>query len=117
MLPLTTIDPLAIAWIGAIFLLFGEIGALFSMPRLPRVIVVSTVAEVGYVLIGLGLGGAAGETGAWLHVINQVVMRGLVVVVGFYLIQRCRSSRLDDLTGCGSACRSPRPCSASACSR
>ena len=76
MLPLTTIDPLAIAWIGAIFLLFGEIGALFSMPRLPRVIVVSTVAEVGYVLIGLGLGGAAGETGAWLHVINQVVMRG-----------------------------------------
>jgi formate hydrogenlyase subunit 3/multisubunit Na+/H+ antiporter MnhD subunit len=101
MLPLTTIDPLAIAWIGAIFLLFGEVGALYSMPRLPRVIVVSTVAEIGYVLIGLGLGGPAGETGAWLHILNQVVMRGLVIVAGLHLIQRCRSSRLDDLTGCG----------------
>jgi formate hydrogenlyase subunit 3/multisubunit Na+/H+ antiporter MnhD subunit len=101
MLPLTTIDPLALAWIGAIFLLFGEVGALYCMPRLPRVIVVSTVAEVGYVLIGFGLGGPAGDTGAYLHIVNQVVMRGLVVVVGYYLILRCRSSRLDDLTGCG----------------
>jgi formate hydrogenlyase subunit 3/multisubunit Na+/H+ antiporter MnhD subunit len=101
MLPFTTIDPLAIAWIGAIFLLFGEIGALYSMPRLTRVIVVSTVAEVGYVLMGLGLGGPAGETGAYFHIINQLVMRGLVIVVGYYLIQRSRSSLLDDLAGSG----------------
>jgi formate hydrogenlyase subunit 3/multisubunit Na+/H+ antiporter MnhD subunit len=101
MLSLTTIDPVAVAWIGAIFLLFGEVGALYSMPRLSRVIIVSTVAEIGYVLIGLGLGGAAGETGAYLHIVNQLVMRGLVVATGYYLVQRTRSARLDDLTGSG----------------
>ncbi|MDC7785211.1 proton-conducting transporter membrane subunit [Rhodoplanes sp. TEM] len=101
MLSQTTIDPLAVAWIGAIFLFFGEVGALVSLPRLTRTILVSTVAEIGYVLIGLGLGGPAGEAGAWMHIGNQIVMRGLVVVVGWYLIRRTRSSCLDDLRGTG----------------
>lgn len=101
MLSLTTIDPLAVAWIGAIFLFFGEVGALLSLPRLTRTILVSTVAEIGYVLIGFGLGGPAGEAGAWMHIGNQLVMRGLVVVVGWYLIRRTRSSSLDDLRGSG----------------
>ncbi|MGQ9369433.1 proton-conducting transporter transmembrane domain-containing protein [Azospirillum sp. ST 5-10] len=99
MLAITAVDPMALAWMGAIFLLFGEAAALASLPNLPRVVIVSTVAEVGYVLIGLGLGGPAGEAGAVLHVGNQLVMRGLVVVAGWYLIRRTGSSSLDDLAG------------------
>jgi formate hydrogenlyase subunit 3/multisubunit Na+/H+ antiporter MnhD subunit len=86
---------------GAIFLLFGEIGALVSLRSPARVFLVSTVAEVGYVLIGLGVGGVAGETGAYMHVALQVVMRGLVLVSGLYLIRRTGSGRLDDLAGAG----------------
>ncbi|SKA28066.1 proton-conducting transporter membrane subunit [Consotaella salsifontis] len=90
-----------LAWLGAILLLFGEIAALMSLPNLPRVVIVSTIAEVGYVLMGLGLGGAAGDTGAFMHIGFQVVMRGLVVVTGWYLIARTGSSNLDDLAGSG----------------
>lgn len=99
MLAITAVDPMALAWMGAIFLLFGEAAALASLPNLTRVVIVSTVAEVGYVLIGLGLGGAAGDTGAVMHIGYQLVMRGLVVVAGWYLIRRTGSARLDDLAG------------------
>ncbi|MCF8480388.1 MAG: oxidoreductase [Rhodospirillum sp.] len=97
----TTLDSTTLAWMGAIFLLFGEIGALISLRNPARVFLVSTVAEIGYVLIGLGVGGTAGETGAYMHMILQVVMRGLVLVSGWYLIRRTGSGRLDDLAGAG----------------
>jgi formate hydrogenlyase subunit 3/multisubunit Na+/H+ antiporter MnhD subunit len=101
MLPIATLEPTALAWTGAIFLLFGEVAALYSLPRLTRVIVASTVAEIGYVLMGFGLGGAAGDTGAWMHLVYQIVMRGLVVVTGWWLIRRTGSSNLADLAGSG----------------
>ena len=99
------VNPMAWAWAGAILLLFGETAALLSLPNLIRVVLVSTVAEVGYVLMGFGLGGAAGDTGALMHIGYQVVMRGLVVVAGWYLIRRNASVRLNDLAG--SASRMP----------
>jgi formate hydrogenlyase subunit 3/multisubunit Na+/H+ antiporter MnhD subunit len=101
MLSLTTIDPTALAWMGAIFLLFGEVAALLSLPNLTRMVVVSTIAEIGYVLIGFGLGGAAGDAGAVMHIGYQVVMRGLVIAAGLYMIRRTGSDRLDDLAGSG----------------
>ncbi|CAH2603853.1 Carbon monoxide-induced hydrogenase membrane protein CooM [Rhodovastum atsumiense] len=101
MLSMGVLDPMALAWVGTIFLLFGEAAALASLPNLPRVLLVSTVAEVGYVLIGLGLGGPAGETGAFMHLGYQLVMRGLVVVMGWYLIRRTGSASLNDLAGSG----------------
>lgn len=94
-------DPTATAWFGAIILLLGEILALLSLRNLPRLIIVSSIAEIGYVLMGLGLGGASGDTGAMMHLGYQFVMRGLVVLTAWWLIHRTGSSRLDDLAGSG----------------
>ncbi|WP_245926651.1 proton-conducting transporter membrane subunit [Breoghania corrubedonensis] len=96
-----TLDPMSLAWMGAVFLLFGEIAALLSIAHPVRVLIVSTVAELGYVLIGLGVGGAAGETGAFMHIGFQLAMRGLVVFAGWMLILRVGSTRLEDLAGSG----------------
>ncbi|NLH80153.1 MAG: oxidoreductase, partial [Phyllobacteriaceae bacterium] len=101
MLSLTSIDPLGYAWMGAIFLFFGEVAALLALPSLGRVVLFSTIAEVGYLLIGIGIGGPAGDVGAGMHLGFQAVMRGLVVVAGWYLIARTGSSNLDDLRGSG----------------
>ena len=67
MLASTSFDPAITAWLGAIILLLGEVIALLSLRNLPRLIVVSTLAECGYLLLGVGLGGAAGDTGALMH--------------------------------------------------
>jgi len=101
MLASTSFDPALTAWLGAIILLLGELFALLSLRNLPRLIVISTIAEVGYVLLGLGLGGSAGETGAFMHLGYQAVMRGLVILTAWWLIRRTGSSKLDDLAGSG----------------
>lgn len=101
MLSLTSVDPMALAWMGAIFLFFGEIAALLSLPNLVHVVIWSTVAEVGYLLIGFGLGTDTAVTGALMHIGYQAIMRSLVVVAGWYLIRRTGSSSLKDLAGSG----------------
>ena len=60
------LDPSQLAWLGAGILLIGEIIALLSIHNLKRLIIVSTLAEVGYILLGIGIGGPAGETGAYM---------------------------------------------------
>ncbi len=94
-------SPETLAWIGAAVLLLGEIAALLSLPNLIWTFLISTVAEAGYVLIGLGLGGAAGDTGAYMHLGYQAAMRGLVLMAGWYLIHRTRSAKLKDLASSG----------------
>src|SRR5271165_7115852 len=90
-----------LAWIGALVLMVGEIAALISLPNLVRVFVISTVAELGYVLIGFGVGGAAGDTGALMHLGFQAVMRGLVLAAGWSLVRRNGSADLVSLAGSG----------------
>jgi len=101
MLASTGFDPALTAWLGAIILLLGEVFALLSLRNLPRLIVISTIAEVGYVLLGIGLGGSAGDTGALMHLGYQAVMRGLVILTAAWLIRRNGSAHLDDLAGSG----------------
>lgn len=101
MLASTSFDPALTAWLGAIILLFGELFALLSLRNLPRLIVISTIAEIGYVLLGIGLGGSAGDTGALMHLGYQAVMRGLVILTAAWLIRRTGSTKLDDLAGSG----------------
>lgn len=93
------IDPGTLMWVGAVFLFFGEIAALLALPHLGRVVLFSTLAEVGYVVLGFAVGGPAGDAGAYMHLGFQAVMRGLVVVTGWYLVRRTGSARLDDLVG------------------
>src|SRR5208283_2574623 len=88
-----------LAWIGAFVLIVGEAAALLSLPNLVRVFVISTVAELGYVLIGFGVGGPAGDTGALMHLGLQAAMRGLVLAAGWSLVSRSGSASLDDLGG------------------
>lgn len=101
MLTTTGFGPAEMAWVGAIVLLLGEVAALLSLRSLPRLIVISTIAEAGYVLLGFGLGNPAGETGALMHLGYQAVMRGLLVLTAWWLVRRTGSTRLDDLAGSG----------------
>ncbi len=94
-------SPTTLAALGAAVLLLGEIAALLSLPNLAWTFAISTVAEFGYVLIGLGVGGPAGDTGALMHLGYQAAMRGLVLAAGWHLVRRTGSANLNDLAGSG----------------
>lgn len=101
MLATAATNATTLAWLGATILLLGEIAALLSVKSLSRLIAISSIAELGYVLLGFGLGGNAGDTGAIMHMSYQAAMRGLLILAAWVLIQRTGSDRLDDLRGSG----------------
>jgi formate hydrogenlyase subunit 3/multisubunit Na+/H+ antiporter MnhD subunit len=96
-----TLDPGPIAWLGAGILLIGEIAALLSMRNLKQLIIVSTIAETGYLFMGIGIGGQAALTGVLMHLGYQIVMRGLMIVSAWWLVHRAGSSDIEDLAGSG----------------
>ncbi len=90
-----------LAWGGAGLLLIGEILALRNVNNLKRVLLFSTIAEIGYIGLGIGLGSFAAETGAFLHIGLQSVMRLLVFISACVLIKNAGSSSLNKLSGSG----------------
>jgi formate hydrogenlyase subunit 3/multisubunit Na+/H+ antiporter MnhD subunit len=88
-----------IGWIGLFLTLASEIAALLMIRDIRRMLAASCLAEIGYVLMGIGVGSLIGDTGAVMHLGYQVVMRMLVIVAAGQLIRRTGSSRLDDLVG------------------
>ena len=90
-----------VALIGVIVLLLGELIALKYMKNLTKLLIISSIVELGYVLMGLGLGTFEGLTGALLHLEYQTVMRFLVFLTAYALISKVGSSRIENLKGIG----------------
>lgn len=88
-----------IGWIGLFLTLASEIAALLMIRDIRRMLAASCLAEIGYVLMGIGAGTLIGDTGAVMHLGYQVVMRLLVITAAAHLIRRTGSSKLDDLVG------------------
>jgi len=89
----------ALAWLGLLVVLAGESLALLNRGDLRRMLFFSTASELGYVLMGWGVGSPIGESGAIMHLLYQLVMRALVFVAAARLIRRAGSSRVEALVG------------------
>jgi multicomponent Na+:H+ antiporter subunit D len=72
----------ALAWLGAVSILAGGVLAL-RQTDLRRLLAYSSVSQMGYIVLGLGLADATSVAGAYLHVLNHALMKaGLFFVAG-----------------------------------
>lgn len=69
--------------------------------NLKRLLAYSSVAQVGYILIGAGLASAAGLTAAIVHMFNHALAKGALFVAVACLAIRAGSVTLDGLAGSG----------------
>ena len=77
-LPITT----ALTWFGAAGIVAGSVMAI-RQPDIKRMLAYSTVAQLGYIGLGIGLGTPLAIVAALLHVLNHAVMKsGLFLAVG-----------------------------------
>ncbi len=78
-------------------------GSLFAIAQsdLKRMLAYSTVAQLGYILIGIGLMSKAGLTGAILHIINHAVMKGLLFLCAGAVIYKTGLRKISDLNRIG----------------
>ncbi|MEE9390950.1 MAG: monovalent cation/H+ antiporter subunit D family protein [Planctomycetota bacterium] len=68
---------------------------------LKRLLAYSSVAQIGYMVLGASLANVAGLTGAIVHMFNHALTKGGLFLAVGCLMHRYGSSKLDDLRGAG----------------
>lgn len=86
---------------GIIILLLFEILALIKSRKLLILLAYSTIAELGYMLLGFGTGTLSGQAGAFLHFEYQLLMRGLVFITAAVIVKLSGTQYIQTLRGTG----------------
>lgn len=85
--------------LGAIGIIAGSIMAI-AQRNLKRMLAYSSVAQISYIALGIGLGNPIGLVGAMLHIMNHAVMKGsLFQIAGALQLQGL--VEVNDLAGMG----------------
>jgi multicomponent Na+:H+ antiporter subunit A len=91
---------LALAWVGAITLL---VGALFGLAQqdLKRLLAYSTVSQIGYMMLGLGLGTPLAIAAGLLHCLNHGLFKASLFLCAGAVQHACCTRDMDQLGGLG----------------
>ncbi len=84
--------------LGVAALLFGSAAAIAEQD-LTRLLAYSSVANIGLMLIAVGLGGADGIAAAVANLINHAVIKGGLFIAAAAVVQRFGHARFDALAG------------------
>jgi proton-translocating NADH-quinone oxidoreductase chain N len=78
----------------------GNLLALFQAD-LKRMLAYSSIAQIGYMLIGLSAGGLMGIQGLFLHVFTHSMMKGLAFLAAGSIVHESHTRNIEDLKGIG----------------
>jgi len=96
LLPVTNL----IGWLAAAGIIFGSIMAI-AQRDLRRMLAYSSVSQLSYIALGIGLANPFGLIGALLHIINHAFMKGCLFMVTGGIRYRTGSSDIRTFTGLG----------------
>lgn len=88
------------AVIAILTMTLGNVAALMQK-SLTRMLAYSSIAQAGYILIGLAAPNALGITGALFHVLNHGVMKTAAFVAAAAVYSRLSTTSLDSYSGLG----------------
>jgi multicomponent Na+:H+ antiporter subunit D len=91
-LPVTTV----LAWTGAVAIIVGGVLALRQTDA-RRLLAYSSVSQLGYIALGIGVGNAVGLAGAYLHILNHAVMKSMLFMAVGAALYRGGRPRLHEL--------------------
>jgi len=91
-LPVTDV----IAWLSAIGILYGSVMAL-AQNEMKRMLAYSSIAQIGYIGLGIGLANPLGYIGAVLHILNHAFMKGALFLVAANLRKKTGHSDISRL--------------------
>ena len=91
---------LAIAYMGGIMAVFGATMALFQND-MRRLLSYHIQSQVGYMIAGVGIGTTLAQAGAFAHVFNHILYKGLLFMTAGVVIYRTGTESLKKLGGLG----------------
>jgi multicomponent Na+:H+ antiporter subunit D len=90
-LPVTQV----IGWLAAAGIIFGSIMAI-AQKEMKRMLAYSSVAQIGYIGLGIGLANPLGFIGAVLHVMNHAIMKALLFLTAGHFRMKLGHSKIPD---------------------
>ena len=87
-----------LSWAAALSILAGSIFAL-GQKDVRRMLAYSSVAQIGYVVLGFGIGNSFAVTGALLHIVNHAIMKGCAFAALAAFTARTGKSDVKSLAG------------------
>ncbi|MEN8176045.1 MAG: monovalent cation/H+ antiporter subunit D family protein, partial [Pseudomonadota bacterium] len=90
-----------------LFILSGLAGILSAsvyaayQANVKRLLAYSSVAQIGYMVLGIGLASAAGVTASIIHLFNHALMKGALFMAVGALIYRVGACHIDEIRGLG----------------
>ncbi len=86
--------------VGLLGILSASLVAIYQV-EVKRLLAYSSVAQIGYMVLGIGLASTTGITGAILHLFNHALMKGALFLALAAVAYRLGSTTLKDLAGLG----------------
>jgi multicomponent Na+:H+ antiporter subunit D len=78
----------------------GSIAAIYQT-NMKRLLAYSSIAQIGYMTLGLSFNSLAGLTGGFVHLFNHAMMKGGLFLVVACITYRLNSALIDDMRGLG----------------
>lgn len=86
--------------LSLIAIVMGSLVAIFQH-NVKRLLAYSSLAQIGYFVLGLALHNQSALTGSLIHLFNHALMKGGLFMVVGCMVYRVGGSRLEDLAGIG----------------
>jgi len=80
----------------------GSLAAI-AQTDIKRLLAYSSIAQIGYMTLGLSMGNTNGLAGGIVHLFNHAMMKGGLFLVVACVVFRIGSSKIDDFAGLGRA--------------
>ncbi|MFO8149722.1 MAG: proton-conducting transporter membrane subunit [Trueperaceae bacterium] len=89
---------LALVWLGAISIVMGAFFAIFQ-DDIKLMLAYSTISNIGYIVLGLGLASPYAVIGAAVHVFNHALIKATLFLAAGSIIHQTGFRTLSDLRG------------------
>jgi multicomponent Na+:H+ antiporter subunit D len=85
-------------WVGTLAILFGAVMAL-SQSDYKRMLSYVIIAEIGYIVGGIGVANATALKGAIFHIVNDAMMVACLFMVAGLIMYKTKGHRIADFKG------------------
>ncbi len=94
----TSLPGYVLAWFGAISALIATLIAVMQDDA-KKLLAYSSVGQLGYIILGLGLGSSIGVSGALFHAVNHTIFKGMLFLAVGAVFYRTGTRKISELGG------------------
>jgi len=88
------------SWIAGLTIV-GAASMALIQKGIKRLLIYSTVSQIGYIILGLSLGSTLGLTGGLLHFVNHMFFKNLLFLAAGAIMVQAHAHNLDEAGGLG----------------